>query len=311
MLDRRTFINRSSGAVLAGAVAVSLGETVSGAPQASDCIDAHVHVWTPDTQQYPLSGDFKVKDMVPPSFTPEELFAHCKPSGVSRIVLIQMSFYKYDNSYMLAVMKKYPGVFAGVAIVDESQADTPAKMKELRALGVLGFRLYTDKVKAEGWSGSAGMKSMWSTAADTGQSMCLLANPDALPAVEAMIKQYPRTRVVIDHFARIGVSGKVETADLDNLCRLAKFPNVYVKTSAFYALGAKKAPYTDLVPMIMRLVKEYGASRLMWASDCPYQVQEGHTYAASIDLVRNHLPELSAAERQAILRDTAAKVFFA
>ncbi len=177
-----------------------------------------------------------------------------------------------------------------MAIVDENASDTPKKMQTLREQGVLGFRLYTDKAKAESWSSSAGMKAMWSTAAETGQSMCLLANPDALPAVDAMVAKYPKTRVVIDHFARIGVSGKIESKDLDNLCKLARYPNVYVKTSAFYALGAKLAPYKDLIPMIMRLVKEYGADRLMWASDCPYQVQGEHTYQASVDLIINTCP---------------------
>lgn len=305
MISRRSFIATSSIALAAA--------SLRGAQAAQDkgYIDAHVHVWTPDTKKYPLSSDFKTKDMVPPSFTPEELFAHCRPAGVSRIVLIQMSFYKYDNSYMLDVMKQHPGVFAGVGIVDESKSDTPKTMQALREQGVLGFRLYTDKAKAESWSGSAGMKSMWSTAAETGQAMCLLTNADALPGVDAMIAKYPKTRVVIDHFARIGVSGKIETQDLDNLCKLARYPNVYVKTSAFYALGAKKAPYTDLAPMITRLVKEYGADRLMWASDCPYQVQGDHTYQASVDLIAKHMSDLSETQRMALLRDTAAKVFFA
>ena len=307
MLTRRAFLAASS-ATIAAANLTSL-QAAQASPK-DGFIDAHVHVWTPDTKKYPISSDFTVKDMAPPSFTPEELFAHCEPAGVSRIVLIQMSFYKYDNSYMLDMMQQHAGRFAGVGIVDENQADTPAKMKALRDRGVLGFRLYTDKAKAEGWSTSKGMKAMWSTAAETGQAMCLLANPDALPAVDAMIANYPKTRVVIDHFARIGVTGKMETADLDNLCKLARYPNVYVKTSAFYALGAKLAPYTDLIPMIMRLVKEYGADRLMWASDCPYQVQGEHTYQASVDLVNKHMPDLSSAQRTAILRDTAAKVYF-
>ena len=64
-------------------------------------IDAHVHVWTPDTAHYPLAAGYKREEMKPPSFTPEELFKHAKPAGVDRINLIQMSFYGFDNSYML------------------------------------------------------------------------------------------------------------------------------------------------------------------------------------------------------------------
>src|SRR4030095_11178921 len=64
-------------------------------------IDAHVHVWTPDTAHYPLAASFKKEDMKPPSFTPQDLFKHSKPAGVTRINLIQMIFYGFDNSYLL------------------------------------------------------------------------------------------------------------------------------------------------------------------------------------------------------------------
>ena len=36
-------------------------------------IDAHVHVWTPDTAHYPLAAGFKRENMSPRSFTPDEL----------------------------------------------------------------------------------------------------------------------------------------------------------------------------------------------------------------------------------------------
>lgn len=273
-------------------------------------IDAHVHVWTPDTKRYPLAESFKKADMAPESFTPDELFAHCKPQGVTKVVLIQMSFYRFDNQYMLDSMEKHPGVFAGVAVVDEGKSDLVSTMKSLGEKGVRGFRLYTDRQKASAWKDSSGMKQMWSHAADSGQCMCLLVNPDALPIVNAMCERYPKTRVVIDHFARIGVTGAIDPIDLDNLCGLSKFENVFVKTSAFYALGKKQAPYTDLGAMIQRLAREFGAKRLMWASDCPYQVVGGHNYADSISLIRDRLEFLSTEDKQWLLRGTAEKVFF-
>jgi len=304
--SRRAFLGFTAAATALAGSRLPL----SAAVQAEQLIDAHVHVWTPDTQRFPLAEGFKVSDMVPASFTPEELFRHTRPVGVNRIVLIQMSFYRYDNSYMLSTIEAHPGVFRGVAIIDESQADAPKRMRELHARGVRGFRLYTDRAKAEAWQDSPGIKAMWNAAVDTGQAMCLLANPDALPAIARMCQQFPRTRVVIDHFSRIGMTGTIEASDLDNLCRLAKFENVFVKTSAFYALGAKRPPYKDLIPMTQRLLGEFGSARLMWASDCPYQVQGEHTYAASIDVIKQHVPDLSEADRRNLLQGTAERVFF-
>ena len=317
MISRRGFIQTATvGGSLIGTMGLSTlwpeaaSSALSASQKSSEWIDAHVHVWTPDIKKYPLSDAYKVSDMAPPSFTPEELFSHCKPQGVTKVVLIQMSFYGFDNQYMLDCMEKHPGVFSGVAIVDENKLILKLTMNELATKGVRGFRLYTDRDKASKWKDSPGMKGMWSHAAETGQSMCLLANPDALPFVSSMCEQYPKTRVVVDHFARIGVSGNIDGAALDDLCRLAKYNNVFVKTSAFYALGKKKAPYQDLGPMIQRLVKEFGAKRLMWASDCPYQVMEGHTYANSIGLIRDQLDFLTPEDKQWMLRGTAERVFF-
>jgi predicted TIM-barrel fold metal-dependent hydrolase len=83
-----------------------------------------------------------------------------------------------------------------------------------------------------------------------------------------------------------------------------------VKVSAFYALGRKQPPHLELVPMIKRLYETFGPQRLMWASDCPYQLQKGNSYRASISLVRDKLDFVSAEDRQWLLRKTAEKVFF-
>ena len=97
--------------------------------------------------------------------------------------------------------------------------------------------------------------------------------------------------------------------DVDALCAMAQYPQVMVKVSAFYALGAKAPPYTDLSDLIHRVRDAFGAQRLMWASDCPYQVQGEHTYGASVDLIEG-LKFLNGAERQQILAGTASTFFF-
>ncbi len=125
-----------------------------------------------------------------------------------------------------------------------------------------------------------------------------------------MCRKYPNTPVIIDHLCRIGVTGTIHEKDVDALCGMAKYPRVLVKVGAFYALGKQKPPYTDLGPLIQRVVKTFGAKRCMWESDCPFQVQGEHTYQASIDLVRKHLDFLTAEDREWLLRRTAEEFFF-
>jgi predicted TIM-barrel fold metal-dependent hydrolase len=273
-------------------------------------IDAHAHVWTSDTAKYPLAPGYRTAEMRPPSFTPEELLDHAEPCGVRRVVLIQMSYYQTDNQYMLDAIAARPDRFRGVAIVDE-QRQPAEQMKRLATRGVRGFRIQPRDRHPDEWLGGDGMREMWTTGADEGLAMCHLIDAKFLPSVHLMCEKFPQTPVVIDHFGRVGIDGQIRGADLEQLCRLSQHPQVFVKVSAFYALGAKRPPYHDLAPMIQRLLKEFGPERLMWASDCPFQVQGDHSYRASIDLIRAGLGFLSDRDRQWLLRGTAEKVFFA
>jgi predicted TIM-barrel fold metal-dependent hydrolase len=272
-------------------------------------IDAHAHVWTADLKRYPIAAGYRPEQMKPPGFTPEELLGHAKPCGVSRIVLIQMSYYRFDNRYMLDAMESHPGVFGGVAIVDAGVPDADSRMRELKKRGVRGFRISPGR-DIKTWLDTPGMAAMWRCGAEERLAICPLINPNALSSLDRMCSKFPDTPVVIDHFARIGADAPISESDVSLLCALARFRNVHVKVSAFYALGRKQYPYTDLLPMVRRLIDAYGPQRLMWATDCPYQVEDGHTYKGSLELVEERLDGISSTDRQWLLAKTAERVFF-
>lgn len=310
VLARRDFLQRGLAAGSAWAAAIAHGGETRALDPASGDIDAHVHVWSPDIRRWPSLPGRNLEQRLVASFTPEELFQHTRPCGVTRIVLIQMSYYGCDNSYMLEAIQKHPGVFAGVARVKEDES-APEQMRTLARQGVRGFRIAPGKDPPDRWLDAAAMSAMWKCGAEAGLTLCPLINPQYLPALEAMCRTFPQTPVVIDHFARIGADGQIRGPDLDNLCRLARWKNVRVKLSAFYALGKRRAPYLDLGPMIRRLVEVFGPQRLMWASDSPFQVTGGHAYRDSVELIRSRLDFLSAADRRWLLRKTAEQTFFA
>jgi predicted TIM-barrel fold metal-dependent hydrolase len=310
-LTRRNAMQRAA----AGALGLLLGEHAMSRPSraeppAAGFIDAHSHIWTRDVGKFPLAAGRTVADLAPPSFTAEELLAVARPEHVGRVVLIcHHPHYGFDNAYLIDAAARYAPAFRIVAALDERQPHPETRMRELLDQRVTGFRI-TPFVSGEKWLESPGMESMWRAARVTGQAMCCLINPEHLPQVERMCDRHRETTVVIDHFARIGTSGEISQDDLARLCALARFEKVYVKVSAFYALGAKQPPYHDLVPMIRRLYNEFGPQRLMWASDAPYQLQGEHTYRASIALVRDHLNFLSEKDREFLLFKTAEAVYF-
>jgi predicted TIM-barrel fold metal-dependent hydrolase len=64
-----------------------------------------------------------------------------------------------------------------------------------------------------------------------------------------------------------------------------------------------------LAPLIRRVYDAFGGQRLMWGSDSPFQVENGHSYRESLTLVRDGLPFLSGTDRNSLLGGTAARVF--
>jgi predicted TIM-barrel fold metal-dependent hydrolase len=291
-------------------------------------IDAHVHVWTDDIAHYPLGAGWTKEDMMPRRFTPEDLFKHCKPAGVDRVNLIQMSFYSpkdksskngkgFDNSYMLDMIALYPETFVGTAVIDPAAAAPDRLMGELAKKKVRAFRIYPGLERGtkpnagagERWLEAEGYARMFAAGARNNQAISCLINPDALPDLDRLCKKFPDTPVIIDHLCRIGADGTVRDRDVDALCAMAAHKRVLVKVGAFYALGKKEPPYTDLAPLVRKVVGAFGARRCMWESDCPFQVDR-HKYTDSVDLVRKHLDFLTDDDRDRLLRRTAEDFFF-
>jgi len=306
--SRRSFLQAIAGAGVLGAAAH--GAAVDAAP-GDGWVDAHSHIWTSDLGRYPLADGQPVGVLQPKDFTAEQLIELGGQSGVKRFVLIQHKpHHGLDNSYLLDAIARHPGVFSGVACVAAEGALPDRDMRRLGKSGMRGFRIRPGEGAADRWRDSPGIVAMWACAAETGLAICPLINPDFLPEVDAMCQRFPQAAVVIDHFARIGIDGTVRDDEVALLAGLARHPRVHVKVSAFYALGNKQPPHDELIPMIRRLFDAYGPQRLMWATDCPYQLTAPNSYASSIELVRDRIDFLTPADRSWLLRGTADTVFF-
>ena len=319
MVSRRDLISSVAGIAAAGMAAHALhfdaqaGDAADGRIAGSGkpgFIDAHSHIWPPDDAKYPLANGQTVADLDPPSFTADELMAVAGPEGVDRVVLIQHSIYHgFDNSYLVDAYHQHPNRFRVVGMLDSRKTGTGAEMRKLLQHGVTGFRI-TPSILGKTWLQDAGMKEMWRTAADTRQNMCCLINPSDLSDVGRMCQEFPETPVVIDHFGRVGIDGRIRPQELQALLSLAEHPQVRVKVSAYYALGLKRPPHDDLLPMIREVVEVFGPQRCMWASDCPYQIQGVNNYRASIRAIRDRADFLDESARDWLLRKTAEQTFF-
>ncbi|MBR90007.1 MAG: amidohydrolase [Verrucomicrobiales bacterium] len=286
--------------------AITLAGCATLAEKQTGWIDAHSHVWTRDILSFPLASGRTLDDLAPPSFSAEDLIKLGHSEGVTRHVIIShQRYHGFSNDYYIHAAETHPGTFAIVGALDPSLPGIPQRMRANRARHITGYR-----IKPNGnprWLEHPGLRQMWRTGAEANIAMCPLINPEHIAGLDLMCAKFQDTPVVIDHCARID---QQHTEELNTLCRLARHPNVHVKISAFYAFGTRKPPYLEQLPRIQRLLEAYGSSRLMWASDCPYQLNEPNNYTASISLVRDQLQGITPADRENLLRNTARNIFF-
>ena len=263
-------------------------------------IDAHIHLWTSDTNAFPLAGQQTAADLDPADFTPETYLRHARPSGIERVIIVQTGYHQFDNSYALDAVQRMPNNFRVIGIVDETKEDVEEDMWELKPQGVMGFRIGADYDGPQ-WD------RLWKAAARTGQAMCPITHPAGAPNIRDMAAKHPDTTVVVDHMTRIGEMEPINDAHITQLEEIAKLPNTNIKISRLHSLG-DGAPHDDLIPMIKRDVGAFGVERCMWGSDSPYQVVK-ETMEDSISVVRDKLG-LSETERDQILRGTAERLFW-
>ena len=280
-------------------------------------IDSHVHIWTEDEKtykrhpSYPIPGgiDASKIEINPKHFPPETIISMAKPFGIDRVCLVQMSFYGSDNSYIIDAIKQYPLSFRGAGYVDSDMPGLENEMETLLNKGITGFRIVPEDRYVTSWLKTPGYDLMFSKAAETKQALSCLVNSDAFNEIDRMSKRHPNTVIVIDHLGRIGANGTILQSDIDQLCALAKNENIYLKVSAFYALGSKQPPHHDLIPLIKQVYDSYGPDRLMWASDAPPALMD-ESYEDQISVVRDHINFISQSDKEKLMRTTAERIFF-
>ena len=294
-MNRRTFGKLAVGTALASSCI---------SDNSSSMIDAHSHVWVDDLKKYPLQKARSKADLKPLSFPIQKLMSTAAPYGFERFVLIQHIYYHlWDYSYLTDCAAKYPEKIAVVGALDPIKSES-LKTMESDPAAVSGYRI-ASAGKKDNWLEAT--SAFWNKAAELNKAVCLLRFANvSLQSIDQMCQKHPDTKVVLDHFGHVDPQDKTE---VKALLALARHKNFYMKVSKFYGNGKKQLPYLDMLPFIKILNEIFGSQRLMWASDCPYQIQGGHNYASAVEVVRQ-ADFLSAQDRDNIFSKTAAKIYF-
>jgi predicted TIM-barrel fold metal-dependent hydrolase len=291
---RREFVGTSCLAALATPVRAAL------AP--ARFIDSHVHVWKHDPR-YPFAAGANVPQE---DASAEMLIELMRANDVERTVIIQVIHYKWDNSYLAGVLKRYPKQFRGVCRVNPEDPAAPDHLSRLTEVdGFHGVRLSPAEGPQGEWIRGPLMAPLWRRCADLKVPMTLLIPVTRVPDLHPLIEANPGLQVVIDHMADCPVD---QPEKLELLLTLARYPNVFVKISHMWSLSRQPYPYPDAQAQAQRLYQVFGANRLMAGTDWPISLKQ-LAYGESVSLYRDHLSFLTPADKVRVLSETVQRVW--
>ena len=92
-------------------------------------IDTHLHVFrSDDFSRYPFADGSKAADEGAPVELLNETMAE---AGVDKAVIVQPIYYRFDNRYTAECLRRFPGKFAAIGLVDRGAPDAPDQLERL------------------------------------------------------------------------------------------------------------------------------------------------------------------------------------
>jgi L-fuconolactonase len=247
-------------------------------------------------------------------FEPVETLLHQMDTyGVEQAVLVQDNV-QPDNSYQFECVRRYPGRFANVVMVDPSSETASAELDELAHQGASGVRL---AITAR--SPGDDPLAIWRTAERLGLSVsCYGRYANYLaPEFAALVEEVPGVKLAIEHLGSGGYASDHAT-DPNARARffaLARYPNVYVKVPGLGEFAKRILPPVTgfpferpIPPIIDMAFDSFGPGRMMWGSDySPVSIREG--YSNALRCVQEVLGDRNPTDIALVFGGTALSVF--
>src|SRR5438105_13222765 len=134
-ITRREFTQLGAASLVASAVPQMANAAGPLADMPAGAIDCHNHIVGPQSK-YPMAAD---RTYTPPEASVVQLLALRKELGVARNVIVQPSFYGFDNSCLVDALAELGPSARGIAVVPQSISN--AELQRLWHAGVTGVRL--------------------------------------------------------------------------------------------------------------------------------------------------------------------------
>lgn len=243
----------------------------------------------------------------------ESLLFEMDRNGVDHAILIQIQG-QSNNDYQFECVRRYPGRFASVVIVDHERPDALDDLRRLADRGAVGLRL-----RAGARSPGDDPLAIWRAAARLRLAISCAGSPDELasPALAELASGLPDLAIVVEHLGSLKArdAAPERRAVVDAVFGLSRFPNVYMKVPGLGEFCTRAMPVREpfpferpIPPFLDTAFASFGPGRLMWGSDYP-PVSGREGYAAALNLAREQFAATSDEGRADIFGGAALAVF--
>ena len=261
-------------------------------------VDAQVHVWGADSPERPWPEGRASDAQKPYPVTKELVIEGMDEAGIDRAVLVPPSWEGDRNDIAIDAVRSYPDRFAIMARLPLDSPDTAAVVALKAQPGILGLRLTFHTALSQPWLTDGTADWLWSAAEEADLPVMVFAPGSSISALGAIAEQHPGLRLIVDHLALGPGKDDEAFANLDQVLRLARLPNIAAKASGLPCYTDETYPFSGLHAYIRQVFDAFGPERMFWGTDwtrlpCPWR--------QTVDLFTEELPWLTANDKGLIM----------
>jgi 2-pyrone-4,6-dicarboxylate lactonase len=265
--------------------------------------DTHAHVFGPP-ERYPAVAEARYTH--PPKTEAADYRDALRRLRLRRGVLVQPSYYRFDNRCMLDALDSDPVNLRGVAMIDPA-APLP-DLDDWHRRGVRGLRMDFFLAQAQGRSAAemlAGVQKTSDIAASRGWSIDLYSPGTMVAALGEQLAALP-VQVSIAHMGYFHPGTDEERLFQQFAARLAVSSNLWVKLTGSYRLaGPEGQQGVDMMAKMLAVVRP---DRLLWGSDWPHVLADPVDTGVLLERLAGWCPD--EATRRRILVDHPAHLYW-
>jgi predicted TIM-barrel fold metal-dependent hydrolase len=261
-LTRRAFGGLAMGALAGATVSRVAGAAESLPALPAGAIDTHIHIVGPQSK-YPMAAN---RVYTPPEASVADLRKLRTEIGVPRQVVVQPSFYGFDNSCTLDAVAELGRSARAVAVVPLNVTD--AELRRLSSAGVMGIRLNFSTLGIRDREVAVlQILELAPRVRPYGWHIQINTEPELLSSL-APIVAVLRMPIVIDHIGNPDASLGLQQPGFQALLEMVRVGSVHVKLSAPYN-HSKLPDYSDVAPFMKALIAAR-PERCLWGTNWPH-----------------------------------------